>query len=75
MSFLMVREAGLELSHVGIPLYYLMPESIAINGLAALSGVRQCQRKLFNFIPVRLKIRLNFMAARNVPTLLWHWIL
>ena len=40
MSFLMVREAGLELSHVCIPLYYPMPESIAIKGLAALSGVR-----------------------------------
>lgn len=68
----MVREAGLELTYVVIPLSLLIPKSIANKGLTAFFGVRQYRSKLSNFILVRLKIRLNIMVARNVPIHLWH---
>lgn len=67
---LMVREAGLELTYVGSPSSLLIPKSIASKGLATLFGVRQYRSELSDFIPVRLKIWLNFVAARNVPVTL-----
>lgn len=44
-----------------------MPGSVGDTGLAGNHAVKCCRTVLSNFEVIRLKIRLNFMAARNVP--------
>ena len=44
-----------------------MPGSVGNTGLAGNHVVKCCQVVLSDFEVIRLKIRLNFVAARNVP--------
>ena len=44
-----------------------MPGSVGNTGLAGNHAVRCCRTVSSDFEVIRLKIRLNVMAARNVP--------
>ena len=44
-----------------------MPGSVGNTGPAGNHAVKCCRAVLSNFEVIRLKIRLNFMAVRNVP--------
>lgn len=44
-----------------------MPGSVGNTGLAGNHAVKCCQVVLSDFEAIRLKIRLNFVAARDVP--------
>jgi hypothetical protein len=44
-----------------------MPGSVGNTGLAGNHAVRCCRTVSLDFEVIRLKIRLNFVAARNVP--------
>ena len=44
-----------------------MPGSVGNTGLAGNHAVKCCQVVLSDFEAIRLKIRLNFVAVRNVP--------
>ena len=44
-----------------------MPGSVENTGPAGNHTVKCCRAVLSNFEVIRLKIRLNFMAVRNVP--------
>ena len=44
-----------------------MPGSVGNTGFAGNHAVRCCRTVSSDFEVIRLKIRLNFVAARNVP--------
>ena len=44
-----------------------MPGSVENTGFAENHAVKCCRTVLSNFEVIRLKIRLNFVAARNIP--------
>ena len=66
-GFRVVRGTGLELTRHRICLCCSISKSTANKTSVEVVRVRQRESGLPRFIAIRLKIRLNFMAARNVP--------
>ena len=66
-GFRVVRGTGLELMQRVPILCCQRPESVANAGFFRSCCASPCREMLPDFTAIRLKIRLNFVAARNVP--------